>query len=176
VRKALARKLRATFGSAAKAAKGALGISSETCVEDGRERRTARSMPPAEMFRAVANSRNSLSCPTWPLTKTGIANGKRDHLRRSVAGELGLTHTPSVVVERGGSSILGAKAGVRGSTTQGTGRKARDKRGKRGESEARNRAKHPASHDFRGEEVFALLQLVRDAGSDSEVQGFATLG
>jgi hypothetical protein len=43
------------------AAKGALGISSKTLAEDGIERRTATSIPPAETLSAVANSKNSFS-------------------------------------------------------------------------------------------------------------------
>jgi hypothetical protein len=41
-------------------AAGALGISSKTCEESRKERRTAIMAPPAETFQAVANSRNSL--------------------------------------------------------------------------------------------------------------------
>jgi hypothetical protein len=37
--------------------RGALGISSETALVVGKERRTATSAPPAHMFMAVANSK-----------------------------------------------------------------------------------------------------------------------
>src|SRR5271168_1972515 len=100
MRKTLARRLRATAGRAARAAKGALGISRETWAAEGMERRTATSMPPAETLRAVANSRNYLSGSVWLRTKTGMAKGKRGHCRRSAVGVLPftLTHTPSRLV------------------------------------------------------------------------------
>src|ERR1700680_1150688 len=83
--------LRESTVDAATDASGALGISSETVEESGGERRTAINAPPAEMFKADANSRNS-----WPLssllrTKTGIAIGKRDQVRRSVSDFLRFT-------------------------------------------------------------------------------------
>lgn len=76
----------------ANAARGALGISSETCAEYGIEWRTAISIPPAETFSAVENSRNSLSA-SWArlLTKTGMARGSRGHRRRSPPGVLPFT-------------------------------------------------------------------------------------
>ena len=66
-------------------ARGALGISSKTCAESGKERRTATRAPPAEMFSAVANSRRSLPFSSRLRTKTGIAMGRRGHLRRSAS-------------------------------------------------------------------------------------------
>src|SRR5207302_3375921 len=100
MRNTLARRFRVTVGRAAKAAKGALGISSETCAVEGMERRTATSIPPAETLRAVANSRNSLSASVLLRTKTGMAKGKRGHCRRSAVGVLPFTptHTPSCQV------------------------------------------------------------------------------
>ncbi len=73
----------------ASAARGALGISSETCAEYGIAWRTAISIPPAETFSAVANSRNSFSASSARLlTKTGMARGSRGHRRRSPPGVL----------------------------------------------------------------------------------------
>jgi hypothetical protein len=54
-----ARKVREDFGNPTVEAKGALGISKETLAEGFNERRTATSAPPALMFSAVENSRNS---------------------------------------------------------------------------------------------------------------------
>ena len=81
-----ARTVREALGRAAAVAKGALGISSETCAESGRERRTATSAPPAETFNAVANSRKSFPFSSRLRTNTGIASGRRIQLRRSVSG------------------------------------------------------------------------------------------
>lgn len=78
-----ARRLRAARGSDAAAARGALGISSKTCADGGRERRTATKAPPAPTFSAVANSRNSLPFSSRLRTNTGMANARRVHLRRS---------------------------------------------------------------------------------------------
>jgi hypothetical protein len=64
---------------------GALGISSETCEESRKERFTATNAPPAEIFQAVANSRNSFPVSSALRTKTGIAKGRRSHFRRSVS-------------------------------------------------------------------------------------------
>ena len=92
IRNTLARRFRATGGKVANAAKGALGISSETCAALGIEWRTAISIPPAETFKAVANSRNSLSASSARLlTKTGIAKGRRGQRRRSPAADLPFT-------------------------------------------------------------------------------------
>ena len=60
---------------------GALGISSETNADCGKERRTTTKAPPGEMLRAVANSRESLPLPSQARTKTGIASCNRGHLR-----------------------------------------------------------------------------------------------
>lgn len=81
-----ARTVREALGKAAAVAKGALGISSETCAASGRERRTATSAPPAETFNAVANSRKSFPFSSRLRTNTGIASGRRIQLRRSVSG------------------------------------------------------------------------------------------
>jgi hypothetical protein len=98
IRKTRARSVRATLGSAAIAANGALGISSETCCVERRiGRRTASSIPPAETLRAVANSKSSLSASPRLLTKTGMAKGKRDQRRRS-AKVLVVTRIPSPIV------------------------------------------------------------------------------
>jgi hypothetical protein len=97
VRSTLARRVRDALGRAARAARGALGISSETSTAPGRDRRTATSIPPADTLRAVANSRNSLSSSILLLTNTGIARGRRAHRRRSALGVFGFTHTPCSV-------------------------------------------------------------------------------
>ena len=76
-------RLRENLGKSAFATGGALGISSKTCEESGKERRTATRAPPAETFNAVANSNHSLSFPSSPRTKIGIARGRRCHFRRS---------------------------------------------------------------------------------------------
>jgi len=81
-----ARSVREAFGNELPETRGALGISSETCAESGKERRTATSAPPAEMFKAVANSSSSFPSSSRLRTKMGIANGRRDHFRHSVSG------------------------------------------------------------------------------------------
>src|SRR5271155_3053369 len=67
---------------------GALGISSETSVDFGRERRTATKAPPGEMLMEVANSRESLPFPSRIRIKTGIARCNRAHLRPSFLDKL----------------------------------------------------------------------------------------
>src|SRR4030081_2742378 len=62
---------------------GALGISSETSADLGKERRTITIAPPGEMLMAVANSRESLPFPSRVRTKTGMARCNRAHLRSS---------------------------------------------------------------------------------------------
>src|ERR1700687_5985557 len=62
---------------------GALGISSETSADLGKERRTITIAPPAEMLMAVANSRQSLPFPSRVRIKTGMASCNRAHLRSS---------------------------------------------------------------------------------------------
>jgi len=74
------------LGNGSRVAMGPLGISSEIFAAAGRKWRKANSMPPAETFNAVANSRNSLSCSSGLLTKTGMARGNRGQRRRSTAG------------------------------------------------------------------------------------------
>ena len=86
MRTARARKVREAFGKELPESNGALGISSETCAESGKERRTATSAPPAEMFNAVANSNSSLPSSSRLRTKMGMASGKRGHFRLSVSG------------------------------------------------------------------------------------------
>ena len=66
---------------------GALGISSETGLDLGKERRTTTRAPPAEMFTAVANSSDSLPFSSRLRTKTGIARRSRAHLRCYFLGE-----------------------------------------------------------------------------------------
>lgn len=90
-----ARRVREAFGRLVVAASGALGISSRTCADGGRERLTATSAPPAETFRAVANSRKSLPVSSLLRTKTGIASGSLGHFRRSVSGSRRFKITPS---------------------------------------------------------------------------------
>jgi hypothetical protein len=89
-RKTRARKARAAFGKEFITIKGALGISNETRVDDGIERRIASNIPPAETFRAVANSSSSLSALLPLLTKTGMAKGNRGQRLRSARGVLAL--------------------------------------------------------------------------------------
>src|SRR4029077_2691547 len=96
MRNILARMLREARGSPANVARGALGISSETCADNARARLTATSIPPALILRAVANSRNSLPFSSRLRTKTGIAKGSRLHFRLSVSGLLWLTQAPPV--------------------------------------------------------------------------------
>jgi hypothetical protein len=62
---------------------GALGISSETSADLGKERRTATKTPPGEMLMAVANSKESLPSPSRVRIKTGMASCNRAHLRSS---------------------------------------------------------------------------------------------
>ena|SRR5690349_18427910 len=83
MRMARARSVRDDFGNEAEAANGALGISSRTRADWGRARRSAISAPPPPMLRAVANSRNSLPLSSRLRTNTGIAKGRRSHLRSS---------------------------------------------------------------------------------------------
>jgi hypothetical protein len=78
--------VREALGNEFPETKGALGISSETCAESGKERRTATRAPPAEMFNAVANSNDSFPSSSRLRTKMGIASGKRGHFRFSVSG------------------------------------------------------------------------------------------
>jgi hypothetical protein len=67
---------------------GALGISRKTVAERGKARERAIRAPPAEMFTTEANSRDCLPEPFELPTNTGIASGRRGHLRRSVSGLL----------------------------------------------------------------------------------------
>src|SRR5580658_7496046 len=67
---------------------GALGISSETSPDFGKERRTTTNAPPAEMLIAVANSSESLPFPSRARIKTGMASSNRAHLRSSVFDNL----------------------------------------------------------------------------------------
>lgn len=118
----------------ANAARGALGISSETCAEYGIEWRTAISIPPAETFSAVENSRNSLSA-SWArlLTKTGMARGRRGHRRRSPPGVLPFTD-PSFLNPHLSFRITQHFKHLRGQKTQFPGKHTRD----RGETPIRN--------------------------------------
>jgi hypothetical protein len=86
IRTVRARKMRQALGKEFPETKGALGISSKTCAESGKERRTATSAPPAEMFKAVANSNSSFPSSSRLRTKMGIASGNRGHFRVSVSG------------------------------------------------------------------------------------------
>ena len=105
--------MREALGSAAAVAKGALGISSETCAESGKERRTATSAPPAEILRAVANSRNSFPFSSRLRTNTGMARGRRVHLRRSVSGFRRFNPAPWIRTYARESRIWGAKPHTR---------------------------------------------------------------
>ena len=67
---------------------GALGISSETSADLGKERRTATKTPPGEMLMAVANSKESLPLPSRVRIKTGMASCNRAHLRSSLFDNL----------------------------------------------------------------------------------------
>jgi hypothetical protein len=78
--------VRELFGKELPETRGATGISSKTCAESGKERRTATSAPPAEMFKAVANSNNSFPSSSRLRTKMGIASGRRGHFRFSISG------------------------------------------------------------------------------------------
>ena len=62
---------------------GALGISTETTADFGKQRRTTTKAPPGEMLIAVANSRESLPFPSLARIKTGIASCNRAHFRSS---------------------------------------------------------------------------------------------
>ena len=81
-----ARSVRDALGRLVVAARGALGISSKTCADGGKERRTATRAPPADTFSAVANSRKSLPLSSRLRTNTGIASGSLGHFRRSISG------------------------------------------------------------------------------------------
>ena len=70
---------------------GALGISTETSADLGKERRTTTKAPPGEMLIAVANSRESLPLPSRARIKTGMASCNRAHLRSSFLDNLGGT-------------------------------------------------------------------------------------
>src|ERR1700682_1658908 len=105
--------MREALGSAAAVANGALGISSETGAESGKERRTAPSAPPAEILRAVANSRNSFPFSSRLRTNTGIARGRRVHLRRSVSGFRRFNPAPWIRTYALKSRIWGAKPRMR---------------------------------------------------------------
>ena len=79
---------------------GALGISSETCADLGKERRTTTKAPPGEMLIAVANSRESVPFPSRVRIKTGIASCNRAHLRSSLLLKLrgtGMVHHERVL-------------------------------------------------------------------------------
>ena len=89
---------------------GALGISMETCVDLGKERRTTTKAPPGEMLMAVANSNESLPFPSLVRMKTGMASCNRAHLRSSFFDNLGRTCLDHLI--RGiqtQESTLGAK-------------------------------------------------------------------
>src|SRR5581483_4697839 len=63
--------------------RGATGISRARLADLGRLRRVARRMPPALIFKAVANSRKSRPSCSTPRTNTGMDRGRRGYLRRS---------------------------------------------------------------------------------------------
>src|SRR5450759_1439179 len=72
---------------------GALGISSETSADLGKERRTTTKAPPGEMLMAVANSRESLPLRSRVRIKTGMASCNRAHLRSSFFDNLPVSYT-----------------------------------------------------------------------------------
>src|SRR5215467_12247479 len=100
MRMARARSVRDDFGNEAEAARGALGISSRTRADWGRARRSAINAPPPPMLSAVANSRNSLPLSSRLRTKTGMASGKRSHLRDSRANSVFGVNVLAPVVHR----------------------------------------------------------------------------
>ncbi len=63
---------------------GALGISRETAADLVKEGRITTRAAPAEMLRAVANSRKSLPLSSRARRKTGMASCNRAHLRCSL--------------------------------------------------------------------------------------------
>src|ERR1019366_4017092 len=65
---------------------GALGISRETRLDLGKERRTTTRAPPGEMLTAVANSRESLSFRSRVRINTGMARCNLAHLERYQPG------------------------------------------------------------------------------------------
>jgi hypothetical protein len=71
---------------------GALGISRETRLDLGKERRTTTRAPPGEMLTAVANSRESLSFRSRVRINIGMARCNRAHLRSSFLGEMRRTY------------------------------------------------------------------------------------
>lgn len=85
IRTNLALRLRTDWLENASAGRGATGISNERPADFGKLRRVARSIPPALILRAVANSRNSFPFSSTPLTKTGMDSGSRWCLLRSAA-------------------------------------------------------------------------------------------
>src|ERR1035437_8435677 len=88
---------------------GALGISSETSADLGKERRTTTKAPPGEMLMAVANSRESLPFPSRVRIKTGMASCNRAHLRSSFFDKL--RDTCLVHLKRGLSTMKTAPEG-----------------------------------------------------------------
>ncbi len=91
---------------------GALGISRETRLDLGKERRTTTKAPPGEMLTAVANSRESLSFRSRVRTKTGIASCSLAHLRSSFLGEMRRTYLDHLErYQPPGNRISGAKPG-----------------------------------------------------------------
>jgi hypothetical protein len=102
-RSTLARRLRATLGRAAKAANGALGISSRTCAEDGR----SGERPPA--YRRRRRSERWRTPGTPSPAPPGFAR-RRESPKASAATPTlcrwtpDLTHTPSFAVFGRGNS------------------------------------------------------------------------
>lgn len=62
---------------------GATGISSDKVADFGKFRLVASKIPPALIFRAVANSRKSFPWSSVPRTNTGIDSGRRGCTLRS---------------------------------------------------------------------------------------------
>ena len=85
IRTNFALRLRTDWFEKASAGRGATGISNESPDDLGRLRRVASRIPPALMFNAVANSRNSFPVSSTPLTKTGMDSGNRWCFLRSAA-------------------------------------------------------------------------------------------
>ena len=107
---ALARSTRDEVGSLLPGPTGTLGISNEISADLGTERRTTTKAPPAEIFRAVANSSESLPLASRERTKIGIASRKRTDFLASLRGTRFFTFNPCVNTLR--LRTLGAKHGT----------------------------------------------------------------
>src|SRR6202158_2804121 len=112
--------MREALGKEFAETRGAAGVSRRTCAESGKERRTATSAPPAEMFNAVANSNNSFPSSSRLRTKMGIASGRRGHFRVSISGLRPFNRIPQEVDLTDGLSHLRGQTKSRIGTTART--------------------------------------------------------